>query len=123
MQLPDLDPSWGNSFIDANALHYSGGAEDTATDEILRLLETGEGLAFVAPFCKDGACTSPHSSGSEAKSGAIGLLDADTIDCSRDGNSRTDTNADPRKRQAWTPRPRRFSPGGERKVRTSLHYK
>jgi hypothetical protein len=37
MRVPDLDPRIGNSFIDANVLDRTGGAEDDAVSEILRL--------------------------------------------------------------------------------------
>jgi hypothetical protein len=35
--MPDLDPRYGNNFIDANFLDRTGGHEDAAVDEILRL--------------------------------------------------------------------------------------
>ncbi len=37
MRVPDLDPRVGNSFIDANVLNQTGGPEDAAVREILRL--------------------------------------------------------------------------------------
>ena len=36
-----LDPRYGNNFIDANVLDQTGGDEDIAVDEILRLLDDG----------------------------------------------------------------------------------
>jgi predicted nucleic acid-binding protein len=36
-----LDPRYGNNFIDANVLDRTGGPEDTAVDEILRLRDEG----------------------------------------------------------------------------------
>jgi len=43
MGVPDLDPRFGNNLIDANVLDQTGGQEDSAVTEILRL--NGE-LAF-----------------------------------------------------------------------------
>jgi hypothetical protein len=37
MGQPDLDPRFGNNFIDANVLDRTRGPEDAAVDEILRL--------------------------------------------------------------------------------------
>jgi hypothetical protein len=37
MPIPDLDPRFGNNFIDANVLDRTGGPEDTAVSEILRI--------------------------------------------------------------------------------------
>lgn len=37
MRVPDLDPRFGNNFIDANVLDRTGGPEDAAVSEILRL--------------------------------------------------------------------------------------
>jgi hypothetical protein len=36
-----LDPRFGNNFIDANVLDRTGGPEDAAVDEILRLRDDG----------------------------------------------------------------------------------
>ena len=36
-----LDPRYGNNFIDANVLDRSGGPEDAAVDEVLRLRDDG----------------------------------------------------------------------------------
>jgi len=36
-----LDPRYGNNFIDANVLDRTGGPEDAAVDEILRLKDDG----------------------------------------------------------------------------------
>lgn len=37
MRIPDLDPRFGNNLIDANVLDRTGGPEDAAVDEILRI--------------------------------------------------------------------------------------
>jgi hypothetical protein len=37
MRVPDLDPRFGNNFIDANFFDCTGGPEDAAVDTILRL--------------------------------------------------------------------------------------
>lgn len=37
MRIPDLDPRIGNNFIDANVLDRTGGPEDAAVSEILRV--------------------------------------------------------------------------------------
>ena len=37
MRIPDLNPRFGNNFIDANVLDRTGGSEDAAVDEILRI--------------------------------------------------------------------------------------
>jgi len=46
---PDLDPRYGNNFIDANALHLTGGPEDAALDEILRLLGEDDTFTLLLP--------------------------------------------------------------------------
>jgi hypothetical protein len=37
MRVPDLDPRVGNNFIDTNVLDHTGGPEDAAVSEIMRL--------------------------------------------------------------------------------------
>jgi hypothetical protein len=45
----NLDPNFGNNFIDANALDYSGGPEDAAVDKILSLVRDGR-LILLLPY-------------------------------------------------------------------------
>jgi hypothetical protein len=42
MRMPALDPRRGNNFIDANALDLTGGPEDPAVKEIMRLHDEGK---------------------------------------------------------------------------------
>ena len=49
MRVPDLDPRLDNNFIDANVLDRTGGPEDVAVDEILRLYE-GNALTLLLPY-------------------------------------------------------------------------
>jgi hypothetical protein len=46
MRIPDLDPRVGNNFIDANVLDRTGGPEDAAVSEILRI-RAGEFLLLL----------------------------------------------------------------------------
>jgi hypothetical protein len=45
----NLDPDFGNNFIDANALDYTGGPEDAAVDKILSLVRD-ERVRLLLPY-------------------------------------------------------------------------
>ena len=47
---PDLDPHYGNNFIDANALHLTGGPEDAAVDQILQLSAEEDTFSLLLPY-------------------------------------------------------------------------
>ncbi len=45
----NLNPKFGNNFIDANALDHTGGPEDAAIDRILALAEAGQ-FTLLLPY-------------------------------------------------------------------------
>ena len=45
-----FDPRKGNNFIDANVLDRTGGPEDAAVDEILRLYMEGDEFTLLLPY-------------------------------------------------------------------------
>ena len=49
MPLPNLDPHHANNFIDANALQITGGPDDTALEEILRLSGEDDTFTLLLP--------------------------------------------------------------------------
>jgi len=56
----DLDPRFGNNFIDANALDRTGGPEDAAVDAILRLYEESA-FTLLLPYSVQAEIAHPHT--------------------------------------------------------------
>jgi predicted nucleic acid-binding protein len=65
MRVPDLDPRFGNNFIDTNALDSTGGPGAAAMDEILRLCEESADeehpLALMLPYSVQEEMEHPHT--------------------------------------------------------------
>jgi len=61
MRLPDLDPRYGNNFVDGNVLQPNGGAEDKAVEEILRLREGGADFVLLLPYSVKAEIAHPNT--------------------------------------------------------------
>jgi hypothetical protein len=68
----NLDPKYGNNFIDANALDHTGGPEDEAMDKILALAEARH-FTLLLPFSVKREIEHPNTP-SEVKRRASGLI-------------------------------------------------
>jgi hypothetical protein len=68
----NLDPKFGNNFIDANALDHTGGPEDKAIDKILALAEDGR-FTLLLPHSVKREIENPNTP-SEVRRRASGLI-------------------------------------------------
>jgi hypothetical protein len=74
MGMFDIDPHYGNSFIDANFFDRTGSAEDAAVDQILKWAEDlEEDLSLLLPYSVQAEIEHPNTP-AEVKRKARGLI-------------------------------------------------